>query len=86
MKKVKRNWMKEKWNELCRPRRIVYDVEIDGVIWHMTDAAKEKYKPVWDLLGIAKILPVDSQIAVTKYCSKYVVKGGQIDICGLKPL
>lgn len=86
LKAVNRNWMAEQWNRLCQPRSRVFDVEIDGVKWLMTAKAMKNQKANRHLMGLAKVLPVESRAAVTKYCSKYVVKGGQIDICGLKPL
>jgi hypothetical protein len=51
------------------------------------NARRLSWMDEWNrLAGFAKIEPIKSQVAVNRYCSKYITKGGEIDVGGFGTL
>ncbi len=81
---IRRGWVKKTWNELCRPNSFITDEEVEGVAFLVTSDSKPRGKRPHSLEGIADVALIRDKTAVAKYCSKYVVKGGAVELFGLR--
>lgn len=80
---IRREWVRKVWNRLCRPRTALVTERASGIDWIVTRGSELRGCRRYELAGVAKVELVDSQEAVAGYCSKYVAKGGAIELFGL---
>lgn len=83
LSQVRRRWIAATWNRLCARRHKIIEEEVAGVAWLVTPDSPPRGRRSFAIQGLAQVAPVDSQEAVTGYCSKYVAKGGVVEVEGL---
>jgi len=81
--RVRRRWITSTWNKLCSPRTALVTEKAHGHNWLVTPDQEPRGFRTYEIKGLAKVVPVNSQEAVTGYCSKYVSKGGVVEVEGL---
>lgn len=72
--------LRRRWNRLSGSRSAVLVERARGVDWLVSAGSEPRGRRTPDLSGIARVELVRDARDVTDYCSKYVVKGGSVDI------
>ena len=70
---------------MCRPKTTLLEEESDGVKWLVTPEMSRRGRRFHRLEGTTDISLIRSKAAVAMYCSKYVAKGGAVELFGLAP-
>lgn len=83
LSKVRRRWIAQTLNRLCTPRAVLVGEQAHGQEWLVTPDREPRGIRRFEIMGMAQVVPVASQEAVTGYCSKYVAKGGVVEVTGL---
>tara|TARA_R110002126_G_scaffold12416_2_gene53957 strand:+ start:932 stop:1438 length:507 start_codon:yes stop_codon:yes gene_type:complete len=81
--RVRRRWIANQWNRLCTPRTALVEEVAHGQSWLVTPDSDKRGVRIYEIQGMAKVVPVSSQDAVAMYCAKYVSKGGIVKAEGL---
>jgi hypothetical protein len=82
---IRPRWVQSQWDLLCRQKTVILEEEEDGVTWLVTPEQRRRGRRRHQLEGIADVSVIRSEAAVAAYCSKYVAKGGTVELFGLAP-